>query len=436
MEEDHAHQLHSSLPVVSLHVEKLNLCHNLLNCEISFTSFSALKFLDLSWNRISVLKFSVFPQSLQRLDVSFNQIADIDTIGVLPNLTHLSINDNPVAKLPDSLTSSLPALKFINCQYCQLRSLPDDVLRIGRLVSSMEISERRPSAEHPLAVCCEEGNQFPSSAYLSQLRRTISNSAATRAATSPLRRPAISHPHQNSRPSSLIGNDSKVSEIRELVRATNLDFPELFNRRQLRATSSSASRAAIPQILPQISSSSFTVSRNEQVATEPPVQSRLSSHRAQLASLRTTTPPSTLTSIAAIDWQSVKSQLSPSPVPHFLDTLKATCASLQVSTDLDRWILGRLPAFAICPITLEVMESPVVLSDGHSYECDAIKAWLEKSSRSPLTNEELKNLVCLSCDSWSNVFCKQHPLANLTLRNAIVHSIEQLRLTVMSSADG
>jgi serine/threonine protein kinase len=44
-----------------------------------------------------------------------------------------------------------------------------------------------------------------------------------------------------------------------------------------------------------------------------------------------------------------------------------------------------------CPITDEVMQDPVICSDGHTYERGAIKTWLLNSNRSPMTNLELSN---------------------------------------------
>ena len=45
-----------------------------------------------------------------------------------------------------------------------------------------------------------------------------------------------------------------------------------------------------------------------------------------------------------------------------------------------------LPEY-ICPITQECMTSPVIGSDGHSYEEAAIRQWLISNSRSPMTRE-------------------------------------------------
>lgn len=52
-------------------------------------------------------------------------------------------------------------------------------------------------------------------------------------------------------------------------------------------------------------------------------------------------------------------------------------------------------AAAVCPITQEIMEDPVVCADGHSYERAAIEKWLQARQTSPCTNAPLphKNLV-------------------------------------------
>lgn len=48
----------------------------------------------------------------------------------------------------------------------------------------------------------------------------------------------------------------------------------------------------------------------------------------------------------------------------------------------------------LCPITKEPMRAPVVASDGHSYERDALMVHLQHSKRSPLTREVLDPKVC------------------------------------------
>ena len=46
-------------------------------------------------------------------------------------------------------------------------------------------------------------------------------------------------------------------------------------------------------------------------------------------------------------------------------------------------------AAAICPITQEIMEDPVVCADGHSYERGSIERWLAAHGTSPLTGRAL-----------------------------------------------
>lgn len=48
-----------------------------------------------------------------------------------------------------------------------------------------------------------------------------------------------------------------------------------------------------------------------------------------------------------------------------------------------------------CPITQEVMASPVLMSDGFSYERSAITAWLSRSDRSPMTTEPLSKDIMI-----------------------------------------
>ena len=63
-----------------------------------------------------------------------------------------------------------------------------------------------------------------------------------------------------------------------------------------------------------------------------------------------------------------------------------------------------VPDAFCCPITQELMVDPHVCADGHSYEHDAIAAWLERHDTSPQTNLPLAH---------------KHLVPNITLRNAI-----------------
>ena len=45
----------------------------------------------------------------------------------------------------------------------------------------------------------------------------------------------------------------------------------------------------------------------------------------------------------------------------------------------------------VCPITFQIMENPVVATDGYTYEKQAIEHWLETKMTSPLTNLKMPN---------------------------------------------
>ena len=57
--------------------------------------------------------------------------------------------------------------------------------------------------------------------------------------------------------------------------------------------------------------------------------------------------------------------------------------------DLFTKVLSDMESLCTCPITLEIMEDPVVAPDGRSYERTAITQWLELYKRSPLTRERI-----------------------------------------------
>ena len=54
-----------------------------------------------------------------------------------------------------------------------------------------------------------------------------------------------------------------------------------------------------------------------------------------------------------------------------------------------RALVARMPE-ALCPLSLEIYEDPVMAADGFSYERREIQAWFDRGKRtSPKTNEEL-----------------------------------------------
>ena len=56
--------------------------------------------------------------------------------------------------------------------------------------------------------------------------------------------------------------------------------------------------------------------------------------------------------------------------------------------------LIKIPEDFLCPITQQMMENPVVVADGHSYEREFIDQWFKRGNRtSPLTNQPLDNFT-------------------------------------------
>jgi hypothetical protein len=62
-----------------------------------------------------------------------------------------------------------------------------------------------------------------------------------------------------------------------------------------------------------------------------------------------------------------------------------------VSSALLQSELVQAPHDYMCPITQEIMECPVMCTDGHTYERAAIAEWLSAHSTSPKTNIELSS---------------------------------------------
>lgn len=46
-----------------------------------------------------------------------------------------------------------------------------------------------------------------------------------------------------------------------------------------------------------------------------------------------------------------------------------------------------VPTAYICPISLDVMNHPLVTRSGHRFECEAIQAWLVEERTNPMTRE-------------------------------------------------
>jgi len=68
----------------------------------------------------------------------------------------------------------------------------------------------------------------------------------------------------------------------------------------------------------------------------------------------------------------------------------ATRKDFEVIVDILKTLLD-VPPYFVCPITLTIMEDPVMCSDGHTYERAAIESWLQTSIKSPKTNLALQS---------------------------------------------
>jgi hypothetical protein len=54
-------------------------------------------------------------------------------------------------------------------------------------------------------------------------------------------------------------------------------------------------------------------------------------------------------------------------------------------------VMDEITDIVTCPITMVVMEEPVVADDGHTYERSAIAEWVKKKGTSPLTRERMSS---------------------------------------------
>lgn len=56
-----------------------------------------------------------------------------------------------------------------------------------------------------------------------------------------------------------------------------------------------------------------------------------------------------------------------------------------------------IPNEFLCPITTEIMKDPVILTDGHVYEKQAIKQWLSNHDTSPMTKVKVDKHIIIPC---------------------------------------
>ena len=81
-----------------------------------------------------------------------------------------------------------------------------------------------------------------------------------------------------------------------------------------------------------------------------------------------------------------------------------------------------VPTEYVCPITHEIMATPVLAMDGFVYEASAIERWLSQSRRSPLTNQELPSATLVPCHPIKALitsFLDHHPEVGAHVRNSM-----------------
>ena len=83
---------------------------------------------------------------------------------------------------------------------------------------------------------------------------------------------------------------------------------------------------------------------------------------------------------------------------HFGSSAKAPryCCIMPPQQPALQWVISDtgVPFEYKCPITAEIMEDPVVIADGKTYERAAIEQWLARSNLSPMTGGQLDHRVC------------------------------------------
>ncbi len=65
--------------------------------------------------------------------------------------------------------------------------------------------------------------------------------------------------------------------------------------------------------------------------------------------------------------------------------------------DIPDTIPEEIPNEFLCPITTEIMKDPVILTDGHVYEKQAIQKWLANNDTSPMTKVKVDKSMIIPC---------------------------------------
>ena len=102
-------------------------------------------------------------------------------------------------------------------------------------------------------------------------------------------------------------------------------------------------------------------------------------------SFRTHSPPTTTDSATQTPSSSVACTEEASLACSYIDNL----------VGMERTDGEIVPVEFICPLTFQAMKCPVVVSDGFTYEHDAIQRWMQVSGTSPLTREVLQDDILI-----------------------------------------
>lgn len=88
------------------------------------------------------------------------------------------------------------------------------------------------------------------------------------------------------------------------------------------------------------------------------------------------------------------------------------------------------PREFVCPITLGIMKSPVVTTDGMTYERAAIRRWLSTHDKSPLTGAELSGKVLVRNHALrSAISTWKDQQARSVIQGSVVHGHDELGLS-------